>query len=92
VVIASRVGDKLPDYECIVERSQSAPFLNGGNTVQFYLNCNGEFATANRPGTSVGTQAGREAKAADDAARAEAEAEWRAQQEAALAEASAPDE
>lgn len=77
VVVASRVGDKLSQDDCIVERSQTAPFssANDGvhvsNQVQFYLNCNGGYATATTPGTSMGSQEGRAAKAAADQAAAQ---------------------
>jgi hypothetical protein len=77
VVIAARTGDKLAQDDCIVERSQSAPFASANDgvhvdsTVQFYLNCNGGYATATTPGTSLGSQEGREAKAAADEAAAE---------------------
>lgn len=77
VVVAARVGDKLSQGDCIVERSQTAPFASANdgvhvsNTVQFYLNCNGGYATAKTPGTSLGSQEGREAKAAADQAAAE---------------------
>ena len=57
VVIAARVGSKLPDDECIVTRSQTAPFacaIDGDRTcdseVQFYLNCNGESRDGHQPG------------------------------------------
>ena len=77
VVIAARVGSKLPDDECIVTRSQTAPFasandgLHYADTVQFYLNCNGDHATATSPGASVASPEGREAKAAADEAAAQ---------------------
>jgi hypothetical protein len=76
VVVAGRVGDKLSQDDCIVERSQTAPFASANDgvhvdsQVQFYLNCNGGYATAKTPGTSVGSQEGREAKAAADQAAA----------------------
>jgi hypothetical protein len=90
VVVASRVGDKLSQDECIVTGSQSAPFLHGDDfahvedTVQFHLNCNGGYATATNPGASLASPQGREAKAAADQAAAEEEAQ--------LAEVSTPDE
>jgi hypothetical protein len=77
VVIAARTGDKLAQDDCLVERSQTAPFASANDgvhvdsTVQFYLNCNGGYATAATPGTLVGSQEGREAKAAADEAAAE---------------------
>lgn len=90
VVVAARVGDKLSQDECLVTRSQTAPFADAddgahySDQVQFYLNCNGGYATATNPGASVASPAGREAKAAADEAAAE--------EEASLEEVSTPDE
>ena len=90
VVVAGRVGDKLEQDECLVTRSQTAPFASANDgahydgQVQFYLNCNGGYATATNPGASLASPAGREAKAAADEAAAE--------EEAALEEVSTPDE
>lgn len=94
VVVAARVGDKVAQDDCLVTRSQTAPFASANdgahvsNTVQFYLNCNGGYATAGMPGPSLGSPDGRAAKAAADQAAAEAESE----QEAALAAVSTPDQ
>nr|WP_232425673.1 hypothetical protein [Mycobacterium sp. JS623] len=88
VVVAGRVGDKLSQDECLVTRSQTAPFVSANDgahydsKVQFYLNCNGGYATATHPGASVASPEGREAKAAADQAAA--------QEEAQLAEVSTP--
>ena len=90
VVVASRVGDKLSQDECLVTRSQTAPFADADDgahvdgQVQFYLNCNGGYATATNPGASLASPEGREAKAAADEAAAQEEAE--------LAAVSTPDE
>ncbi|GAS94460.1 uncharacterized protein RMCC_1426 [Mycolicibacterium canariasense] len=105
VVVAARVGDKLDQGDCIVTRSQTAPFASANdgahvsNTVQFYLNCNGGVATATNPGASVASPEGRAAKAAADEAEAKALAEQQAaeqlaadQQEQELAEVSTPDQ
>ncbi len=80
VVVAGRVGDKMDQDDCIVTRSQTAPFasaIDGAHydgQVQFYLNCNGGHATATNPGASVASPAGRESKAAaEEAAAAEQE-------------------
>jgi hypothetical protein len=79
VVVAARVGDKLSQDECLVTRSQTAPFASANDgahydsQVQFYLNCNGGYATANNPGASLASPEGREAKAAADEAAAEEE-------------------
>jgi hypothetical protein len=81
VIVASRVGDKVPQDDCIVTSSQSAPFLHGDDfahvedTVQFNLNCNGGYATATTPGPSLASPEGREAKAAAEEAAAEQSAE-----------------
>ncbi|MCX2712235.1 MULTISPECIES: hypothetical protein [unclassified Mycolicibacterium] len=105
VVVAARVGDKLDQGDCIVTRSQTAPFASANdgahvsNTVQFYLNCNGGVATATSPGASVASPEGRAAKAAADEAAAKALAEQQAaeqqaadQQEQELAQVSTPDQ
>jgi hypothetical protein len=80
VVVAARVGDKLSQDECLVTRSQTAPFASANDgahvsdQVQFYLNCNGGYASATNPGASLGSPEGREAKAAADEAAAEEQA------------------
>jgi hypothetical protein len=93
VVVAARVGDKVSQDDCMVTRSQGAPFADGSGvhvskTVQFYLNCNGSYATAGKPGPSLGSPEGRSAKAAADEAAAQAASE----QEAALAAVSTPNQ
>lgn len=81
VVVASRVGDKVDEGDCMVTRSQNAPFASAidgahySDTVQFYLNCNGGYATATTPGPSLASPAGAAAKAAADEKAAEEEAE-----------------
>jgi len=88
VVVAARTGDKLSESDCIVDRSQTAPFASANdgahvsNTVQFYLNCNGGYATATTPGLSQGSEEGRAAKSAADAEEAKAEAQAQAAQSA----------
>jgi hypothetical protein len=90
VIVASRVGDKVEQDDCIVTSSQSAPFLHGDefahveDTIMFNLNCNGGYATANTPGPSLASPEGREAKAAADEAAAE--------EQQSLEAASTPDE
>jgi hypothetical protein len=92
VVVAARVGDKVSQDECVVTRSQTAPFnsANDGahvaDTVQFYLNCNAGYATAGTPGPSLASPEGRTAKAAADEAAAQAASE----EQAALAAVSTP--
>jgi len=91
-VVATRVGSKLPQDECIVTNAWDAPFgrfVNGelgyaDDEVMLSLNCNGGYASPSGPGASLGSEAGREAKAAADEAAAAEEAE--------LAEVSTPDE
>ncbi|ART72298.1 hypothetical protein BTO20_30440 [Mycobacterium dioxanotrophicus] len=101
VKVAARVGDKLPEDECLVTRSQTAPFasandgLHRSGEVQFYLNCAGAYASATKPGASVASPEGREAKAAADAEAAKAEAEAQAaadtSEEQAIIDTSTPD-
>ena len=79
-VVASRIGGKLAQDDCIVTNAWDAPFIrdtdgeflyNDGE-VMLALNCNGEYATATNPGASLASPEGREAKAAaDEAAAAE---------------------
>jgi hypothetical protein len=77
VVVASRVGDKVSQDDCLVTRSQTAPFADADDgshvdgQVQFYLNCNAGYATATSPGNSLASPEGRAAKAAADEAAAE---------------------
>ncbi len=105
VVVAARVGDKLSEGDCIVTRSQTAPFASANDgvhvssQVQFYLNCAGSYATATNPGSSVASPEGRAAKAAADEAAAKAEAEQKqaeleaaSQQEQDLAQVSTPNQ
>ena len=80
VVVAARVGDKLEEGDCLVARSQTAPFASANDgahvedTVQFYLNCNAPYATATTPGNSLASEAGRSAKSAAEEEEAEAAA------------------
>jgi pyruvate/2-oxoglutarate dehydrogenase complex dihydrolipoamide acyltransferase (E2) component len=90
VIVAARVGDKLDQDECVVTRSQTSPFTSADDgshrdgEVQFYLNCNGGYASATNPGASLASPEGREAKAAADEAAAE--------EQESLEEVSTPDE
>jgi hypothetical protein len=78
VIVASRVGDKVSQGDCLVERSQMAPFASPDDgsavtdKVQFYLNCNASYASATTPGPSLASPEGRAAKAAADEAAAKA--------------------
>jgi hypothetical protein len=94
LIIATQVGGQRPQGECIVATVQDHSFvrdpLDGvhvhqvADEVRLNLNCAGGYATVSRPGASVASPAGREAKtAADEAAAAE---------EQQLAEVSTPDE
>jgi hypothetical protein len=91
-VVATRTGDKLEQDDCIVTAAWTAPFVRDGgdefvhseDEMLVSLNCAGGYASATGPGASLGSPAGREAKAAADEAAAE--------EEAALEEASTPDE
>ncbi len=93
VVVAARVGDKVDEGDCIVTRSQNAPFASANDgihvtdTVQFYLNCNAEYATATKPGPSLGSPEGAAAKAAADEKAAEEKAAADQSAEAELADA-----
>ena len=59
-------------------------FAHVSDTVLFYLNCNGGYATATKPGNSLASPEGREAKAAADEAAA--------QEQQTLEEVSTPNE
>ena len=85
VVVASRVGDKVDEGDCLVVRSQPTPFVSAvdGSSVdglQFYLNCNGGVASATMPGNSLASPVGRATQAAADEEEAKAEAEAAAAQ------------
>jgi hypothetical protein len=80
VLIASRVGDRLAQDDCIVTSSQAAPFIHGDDfahvtdTVQFNLNCEGAYASATSPGASLASPEGQAAKSTvEDAAAAAGE-------------------
>ena len=86
-VVASRVGDQLEQGDCIVTNIRDSSFLRidsaDRDEMSVALNCNGEYATATNPGTSVAHPLGRAAKS-----KAEEEAEDEEEQE--LAEAATP--
>ena len=69
----------------------TAPFASANDgahvskTVQFYLNCNGGYATATTPGPSVASPEGGTAKAADDQKAAEQQAKAAQNQQDQLA-------
>ena len=90
--VAVTVGSKMSQDDCIVTEAWDAPFVrdtgdeyeHADGEVMVALNCDGGHATAKNPGASVASPAGREHKAAADAAKAAEESE--------LAEVSTPDE
>jgi hypothetical protein len=78
-VVATRVGDKLEQDDCIVTNAWDSAFLridSSGNQVSVALNCAGAYATAVNPGASVQDPLGRKAKS-----EAEQEAAQQEQQE-----------
>lgn len=76
-VIASTVGDAVSQADCVVTRSQSAPWLKGDNfspvtdTVLLYLNCNAKLASAAQPGNSLASPEGQAEKASEEQQAAE---------------------
>jgi len=57
LVVATRVGDRMDEDKCTVDRIQPANFVNGtgapaSSTIYVYLNCYGNVATPNSPGYS----------------------------------------
>jgi hypothetical protein len=94
VVVATRVGDKLEQGDCIVSGVSDASFVRpisgdvyfGGDSdeVAVNLNCAGGVASATNPGPSVASPAGR-------AAISKAEEEAASEEESALEEVSEPD-
>jgi hypothetical protein len=66
-VVAGRVGSELPTDQCIVTRSQKAPWIKGdnfqqtNNTVLLFLNCNAALATPGKPGNSAASPEGQQA-------------------------------
>ena len=79
-VIATRVGDTLPQDQCVVTHSRNAPWIKGNkfkavsDTVLLYLNCNATVASARTPGNSAASPEGRAAIAAANAAAAQDQA------------------
>ncbi|BBZ19202.1 hypothetical protein [Mycolicibacterium gadium] len=75
VVVASRVGDKLDQGDCIVTNAWDASFLridsSDDSQVNVALNCNGGHATATNPGSSAQNPLGRASKEEQEAAEAE---------------------
>lgn len=79
-VVAGRVGDMLPQDQCVVTRSQNAPWIKGdhfatvSDTVLLFLNCNATVASAGSPGNSAASPEGRAAIASANAAAAQDQA------------------
>ena len=73
-VIATRAGDTLPTDQCIVTRTEKAPWIKGtsfavvSDTVLLFLNCNATVASATQSGNSAASPEGRAAIAAANAA------------------------
>ena len=85
-VIATSVGSGVGQADCVVTRSQSAPWLKGDNfspvtdTVLLFLNCNAKLAGPGVSGNSLASPEGRAEKAAEDQKAAEAAQQAAAQQ------------
>jgi len=85
-VIAAAVGDAVSQSDCVVTRSQKAPWLKGDNfspvtdTVLLFLNCNAKLAAPGVAGNSLASPEGRAEKAAEDQKAAEAAQQAAAQQ------------
>jgi hypothetical protein len=77
-VIASRLGDRVSEDDCIVDRIQDANFVNGTtgtaaeSRVNVYLNCYGTVAANNKPGYSNQDPMGKTVKSNEEAAAAAA--------------------
>ena len=73
-VVKTRVGDRVADDDCIVDRVQDANFTDGTGTpasgmVWVYLNCYGSTASQSTPGYSSQNPMGKLAQeAAEEAA------------------------
>lgn len=95
-VIAVRIGDKLDDNKCIVTSISDSSYLRisraDRDEMAVALNCNYSYATAEKPGASLASPLGREAKAAAEEAAAKRRAERQAAQleEQQLAQAQTP--
>jgi hypothetical protein len=78
--VATRVGDKMNQDECIVTNAWDASFLRdtGGafgpdkSEVMLALNCAGGYATANNPGPSAASPEAKAVKAAEAEKNAQA--------------------
>jgi hypothetical protein len=79
-VVATREGSALSTDQCVVTRSEKAPWIKGDkfgavtDTVLLFLNCNAAVASATTPGNSAASPEGRAAIAAANAAAAQGQA------------------
>lgn len=96
--VAAKVGSQLEEGDCIVTNTWNAPsFDHTGGVIMVSLNCDGDHATAEHPGASVASPAGRQAKAAADRAAALEQQQLQQQQrlqqqQQQIEQASTPDE
>jgi beta-lactam-binding protein with PASTA domain len=72
-IIATRVGDRVSEDDCIVDRVQDANFVSGtgtaaASTVKVYLNCYGSVAANNKPGYSNQDPMGKTVKSKEEEA------------------------
>lgn len=73
-IIASQVGDALPQDQCVVTHSEKAPWIKGdhfgpvNDTMLLYLNCDAPVASAVKPGNSLASPEGQAAKKIQDTA------------------------
>jgi beta-lactam-binding protein with PASTA domain len=70
-IIATRVGDRVSEDDCIVDRVQDANFVSGtgtaaSSTVRVYLNCYGSVAANNKPGYSNQDPMGKTVKSKEE--------------------------
>jgi hypothetical protein len=74
-IVASRVGDRTSEDDCIVDRVQDANWVSGTGSeqsgrVNVYLNCNGSVAANNKPGYSAQDPMGKTVKTKQEEAAA----------------------
>jgi hypothetical protein len=81
VVIASKVGDRDAEADCVVTHSQKAAWIKTDaftpvtDTVLVYLNCDAKLASNKAPGNSAASPEGKAEKATEDQAAAQAAAQ-----------------
>jgi hypothetical protein len=79
-IVATRVGDRAGDDNCVIDRIQPANFTNGtgsaaSKTVYVYLNCYANVASPQQPGYSRASPLGKAAYEAQQQAAAEQQAQ-----------------